>query len=230
MSAKTPSDSATSATSPMTSMTSMTSMIDPPPLGGQVVGAFLDALAAKQPVPGGGAAAGLVLATAASLGSMVLRYSVEKPAFASHRGELESILAELDRMRVESLAAADADARAYAGLQSVWKLPKEDPARAASIRSAAEKAIEAPRSVMTLASRLLDLAETLPDRTAKSLASDLAIAALLADAGFRAAAANVRINLPLLGDAPHAAAESARLDADLAAFRRRAEAIEARVR
>lgn len=220
-----------SATTPPSSPTSAaTSTTGTSPLGGQVVGGFLDALAAKQPVPGGGAAAGLVLATAASLGSMVLRYSVEKPAFAAHRGELESILAELDRMRSEALAAADADARAYAGLQSVWKIPKEDPSRASTMRSAAAQAIEAPRRIMTLASRLLDLAETLPDRTAKSLASDLAIAALLADAGFRAASANVRINLPLVGDAAHAAAESARLDVDLAAFRRRAEALEARVR
>ena len=86
------------------------------PIAALSTGELLAALAAKQPVPGGGAAAGLVLATAAGLGSMVLRYSVGKKAFAAWNGELEQALETCDRLRLDALAAADADAAAYAGL------------------------------------------------------------------------------------------------------------------
>jgi formiminotetrahydrofolate cyclodeaminase len=47
---------------------------------------------------------------------------------------------------------------------------------------------------------ILRLARDLTGKTSAMLASDLAIAAVLAEAGARAAAWNVRINLPLLDD------------------------------
>jgi formiminotetrahydrofolate cyclodeaminase len=196
------------------------------PIAGHTVGGLLDALAAKQPVPGGGAAAGLVLATAAGLGSMVLRYSVGKKAFAEWNHELERALETCDRLRLEAIAAADADAAAYGELSSLWKLAEDDPARVARWQPAVEAAIAAPRSAMHLAATLLDVLEPLPSRTSKSIRSDLAIAAILADAAMRSAAWNVRINLPLLGDPSAASLEDAAIEQRLAHFRARAEAIE----
>ena len=200
------------------------------PIAALSTGELLAALAAKQPVPGGGAAAGLVLATAAGLGSMVLRYSVGKKAFAAWNGELEQALETCDRLRLDALAAADADAAAYAGLSSLWKLADDDPTRVERWMPAVEAAIAAPRHAMHLAETLLTTLEPLPGRTSKTIRSDLAIAAILADAACRSAAWNVRINLPLLGDDAAAAAEGAAIEERLVAFRRRAEAIEAQCR
>ncbi len=200
------------------------------PIAALSTGELFAALAAKQPVPGGGAAAGLVLATAAGLGSMVLRYSVGKKAFAAWNGELEAALETCDRLRLDALAAADADAAAYAGLSSLWKLADDDPIRVERWKPAVEAAIAAPRHAMHLAETLLTTLEPLPGRTSKTIRSDLAIAAILADAACRSAAWNVRINLPLLGDDAAAAAEGAAIEERLVAFRRRAEAIEARCR
>ena len=200
------------------------------PIATLSTGELLAALAAKQPVPGGGAAAGLVLATAAGLGSMVLRYSVGKKAFAAWNGELEAALETCDRLRLDALAAADADAAAYAGLSSLWKLADDDPTRVERWKPAVEAAIAAPRHAMHLAETLLTTLEPLPGRTSKTIRSDLAIAAILADAACRSAAWNVRINLPLLGDDAAAAAEGAAIEERLVAFRRRAEAIEAQCR
>ena len=44
---------------------------------------FVTALAAKQPVPGGGAAAACILAQASALGAMVIAYTLGKPKFAT---------------------------------------------------------------------------------------------------------------------------------------------------
>lgn len=200
------------------------------PIAALATGELLAALAAKQPVPGGGAAAGLVLATAAGLGSMVLRYSVGKKAFAAWNGELEQALETCDRLRLDAIAAADADATAYAGLSSLWKLAEDDPIRVERWTPAVEAAIAAPRHAMTLAETLLATLESLPERTSRTIRSDLAIAAILADAAARSAAWNIRINLPLLGDAVAADEEGAAIDARLLGVRRRAEAIEARCR
>ena len=200
------------------------------PIAALATGELLAALAAKQPVPGGGAAAGLVLATAAGLGSMVLRYSVGKKAFAAWNGELEQALETCDRLRLDAIAAADADAAAYAGLSSLWKLAEDDPIRVERWTPAVEAAIAAPRHAMTLAETLLATLESLPGRTSRTIRSDLAIAAILADAAARSAAWNIRINLPLLGDAVAADEEGAAIDARLLGVRRRAEAIEARCR
>ena len=200
------------------------------PIAALATGELLAALAAKQPVPGGGAAAGLVLATAAGLGSMVLRYSVGKKAFAAWNDELEAALDTCDRLRLDAIAAADADAAAYAGLSSLWKLAEDDPVRVERWTPAVKAAIAAPRHAMSLAETLLATLETLPERTSRTIRSDLAIAAVLADAAARSAAWNVRINLPLLGDDGAAASEAAAIDATLIEIRRRAEAIEARCR
>lgn len=190
------------------------------------VSRFLAELAAKQPVPGGGAAAGVVVATAASLASMVVAYSVGRRSLTEHEGHLKASAAELDRLRIAATEAAAADARAYAGLQALWGLERDDPARRDAWSGAVEAAIAAPRSIMALAEGVLEIAESLEDRSNRMLKSDLAIAAVLADAGFRSAAANVRINLPLLEDPARAANETAALAESMHAMRVRADRLE----
>lgn len=195
-------------------------------LASTTVGGFLADLAARQPVPGGGAAAGVVVATAAGLASMVVAYSIGRKALAEHAAELESIAARLETLRSDALAAAEDDARAYAELQSLWGLDKEDPRRVERWAAAVDAAIEAPRSIMTIAVEILEISERLEDRSNRMLRSDLAIAATLADAGHRSAAANVRINLPLLDDPARAATETASLAEVVDSIRHRADRLE----
>jgi len=195
-------------------------------LASTTVGGFLADLAARKPVPGGGAAAGVVVATAAGLASMVVAYSIGRKALAEHAAELESIAARLETLRSDALAAAEDDARAYAELQSLWGLDKEDPRRVERWAAAVDAAIEAPRSIMTIAVEILEISERLEDRSNRMLRSDLAIAATLADAGHRSAAANVRINLPLLDDPARAATETASLAEVVDSIRHRADRLE----
>ena len=61
-------------------------------------------------------------------------------------------------------------------------------------------AIDVPQRALTACMDMLGLLERLCGRTNRMLASDLAIATVLAEAAARAAAWNVRINLPSLTD------------------------------
>jgi formiminotetrahydrofolate cyclodeaminase len=178
----------------------------------QKVGELLDSIAAKQPVPGGGAVAGLTAALAAALGRMVVEYSRGKKAAAGHEAFQDDALSALTRLQAGALALADADAEAFATLSKLWKLKPDDPRRRADWADAVAAAIDAPRRVMESSLEVLDLLDRLSASTGANIRSDLAISALLALAGTEAAACNVRINLPLLEDTP----EAERLEAETA--------------
>lgn len=178
---------------------------------------FSDALAARTPVPGGGAVAAVTLAHAAALAGMVVEFTLGKPAFAAHEDVLRAAAARLAAIRAEALALADRDAAAYGALNALWKLPKDAPERAARWPAAVAEAIDAPQAILDLAAVVAATCGMLAGRTNANLASDLAIAADLARLAARAAAHNVRVNLPSVGDSADRAARAARMDAALAA-------------
>ena len=166
--------------------------------GQRPIEAWLDDLASPSPTPGGGAAAALAASTAASLARMVLAYSIDKPKLAAHRGANVAAAAMLDAARARALQLADEDAEAYAVLNAVFKRPKDDPGRADAMAEAAAGAIAPPTELLVLCARLLDQLEALTQTTSRMLASDLGVAAALAEAGARGAGWNIRANLPLL--------------------------------
>ena len=196
------------------------------PLASLTLGGYLEALAAKQPVPGGGAASAVALAHGAALGSMVLHYTLGKPKFASWEHDNAAMLLHLDHARTEALALADLDAQAYAALNALWRLPKDDPGRA-GFASAVLAAIAAPEATVVLAHDTVGELAKLCGTTSPSLASDLRIALDLAAAAALAAQENVRINLPSVEDPSLRGAISARTEAVLAAATARAGALRA---
>lgn len=197
-------------------------------LRAMTVGDYLDRLAAAVPVPGGGAVAGVTLAQANALGSMVVGYAIGKPKFAVHDAAHRAALAAFELGRAQALDLAAQDAAAYAVLNALWRLPKDDPARAGFI-DAVRAAIAAPEATVALAERTLASLEALVGTTSASLASDLRIAIDLAAVGARAAQENVRINLPSLADEAERTAVSTRTEAMLSRIETAAKALVARV-
>ena len=159
---------------------------------------LLDQLAGKSPAPGGGAAAGMVGATAAALGGMVVAYSLGRKSLAEHEGFLEEAAARLARARELFLVLADEDARAYTALNALMRLPEDAAERVSGWETAVAGALAPPRAMLAGATDLLRLLEGLPGRINPHLGSDLAVAAIDAEACARGAAWNVSVNLPLL--------------------------------
>lgn len=181
-----------------------------PALGQMPLGEYLGALASKQPVPGGGASAAVTLAQAAALGSMVLEYTVGKPAFQAHAALHEQARSMLAHARTEALALADQDARAYATLNALWSLAADRRSQDPRWAPAVAGAIAAPASIADLACAVIVTLDRLQGNTSRMLASDLRIARLFAAAGLEAALANVDVNIPLMAD--DAAARAVRED------------------
>jgi formiminotetrahydrofolate cyclodeaminase len=196
-------------------------------LGAMTVAGYLDALAAAQPVPGGGAVAGMTLAQANALGSMVVGYAIGKAKFAAHDAVHRAAHERFEKGRRAAIEFAREDAVAYEHLNRLWKLPKDDPLRA-GFADAVRAAIRAPEETLLLAKSTLDALELLVGTTSASLASDLRIAVDLAAAAARAAQENVRINLPSTADESERAAIAARTEAALGACETKARDLIAR--
>jgi formiminotetrahydrofolate cyclodeaminase len=194
------------------------------------IDAFTTALASGQPVPGGGSAAAVAAALAASLSSMVVRLSLDRPAFSAHGCLHEDALATSDAARAAFLGLADDDAAAYGAYRDARRMPHasadESAARDAATRQAARISAEVPLTVVDACRRQVELVERLAGRTNPHAASDLDVAALLLQASAHAAAANVLVNLPAIGDDDFTSASHLRLERDL----RQVEESTARVR
>ncbi len=165
---------------------------------------FLGRLSSPEPVPGGGSTSAIVASFAAGLLGMVARLSMDRPKYApyaaSHRRALEFSNAAVPRF----LALADRDSDAYAGFAAALKLPREtaeqQAARSEALRAAARHAAEVPLEIVRLCVSLAAGVEAMAGRSNLNASSDINVAALMAEASGRGAAANVLTNLPSVGD------------------------------
>lgn len=171
-------------------------MTEAPPLASVTVTGLLDALAAATPTPGGGASAAVAGAVAAAQAAMVAAFAEGKPRYEAHAEANAQAHRRLLAARDGFLAAADEDAAAYGRLNAAWSRDRDDPERTAAV----DAAVAAPSRMIDLALETLDATDALVGRTSPMLASDLAVAAQLAEAAARAAACSVRVNLPELAD------------------------------
>ena len=166
----------------------------------QPFGDLLARVGSKTPAPGGGAVASACGALAAALAKMVVAYSLGKKNLAEHQPTLERVDGALERTIEMLLQLAEEDAAAYALVNELGKLPPEDERRAAEYPAAVEAAVQAPRSVVGVCCDLLRMLESLTTTSNRHLRSDLAIAAILAEAAAKGGWWNVSVNLELLSD------------------------------
>ena len=150
---------------------------------------FLDLVASGGPAPGGGSVAAVTVALAAGLSGMAARLSADQLA-AGLADRADAL-----RRRVEPLARADAES--YRRVLDAYRLPRgPDPeTRRERVRDALSGAADVPLAVAEVGNEVAVIAARLVEEGNPNLEGDAVTAVLLAEAGVRAAAALVEINL-----------------------------------
>jgi glutamate formiminotransferase len=172
-------------------------------VGGLRAGAepFIEQLAAPTATPGGGSAVAAVGAMAAALGTMVATMSRSKKAYLQHEPQLSAALARLGQLREELKVAMDADAESYSQVMVAYRQAKTSTDGDALIDTALKGATTVPLETAEKAREVAEIVGSLGPITNPNMASDLTVAAALAQAAVRGALSNVEINLSLLKDA-----------------------------
>jgi formiminotetrahydrofolate cyclodeaminase len=196
----------------------------------QTVTEFLEALAARTPTPGGGAASALAGAIGVAQASMCAAFTSQNERYKDVEAEAARIGARLGEAQARFLDLMDEDARAYQGLLSARKLPKstaaEKQARATRLAAAEEEATRAPEQILATAHEALALTRALAEFCNPNLIADLAVAAWLLEAAARGAALQVGGNLKGL---PGSVGRAARACETAKACEELARAIQSRV-
>lgn len=158
--------------------------------GEHTIAGFAADLAAKQPTPGGGAAAAVCAALACATGAMACRYTTGE-RYGAVSVEAETCAHQLDAWRTQALLLADSDAAAYAMVRAAKQT--KDPAVIATAEAAAAAV---PAVLLTLCAEAATRCAAFRPLCNPWLVSDIDTAVhLLAGAG-RAAWRTLLINQP----------------------------------
>jgi methenyltetrahydrofolate cyclohydrolase len=160
------------------------------------LGDFLDLLASDRPVPAGGSATAAAVGAAAAIVAKAARLSTR------HWREAGGALAQAEALRARAAPLAKADAEAYADALATLRAPAggSQEARDAEIGAALSRAADVPLAIAVTAADVADLAAAVAENGNPNLRADAAAAAVLAEAGARAAANLVAINLSAIAD------------------------------
>ncbi len=175
--------------------------------------AFCEELASDQPSPGGGSASAAAGAMAASLLAMVCGITAKSKKREADRPELQRMRVELVSLSEELTSLAREDAMAYDGVTDAVRrrTTPGDPEGDKRYESALRTAAEVPLRTANACLQVLNLAPGVAALGKKSTSSDLLVAVLLAEAGFKGAAANVRINTKDMQDTEFVKSAESRL-------------------
>ena len=179
--------------------------------------AYLDALSANEPTPGGGSVAALVGALAAGLSAMVANFTQGRKKYATVAPEVAARLVELDQaMQVlENLVQKDIDA--YGVVGQGFAMPRgteaERAARTEHIQQASVQATEVLFEIADACATVSEHALWLTKHGNTNLVSDAIMAVLLTDAALQGTVVTIEASLGFIKDESVVAALRASLTA-----------------
>ncbi len=165
---------------------------------------YLDELAGKQATPGGGSAAALSGAQAASLVSMVCNLTIGKKKYVEVEEEMQALLRQSEDLRQHLLGMIQADVQVFDRLMSCYGLAKETDTEKAhrieQIQLALKEATQVPLQCAKACSEVLSLCEIAAEKGSLGVISDAGVAVMSAYNGLKSAALNVYINTGAIKD------------------------------
>ncbi|NIA20739.1 MAG: formiminotransferase-cyclodeaminase [Anaerolineaceae bacterium] len=180
------------------------------------LGDYLLDAAADKPTPGGGSVAALVGALATTMASMAANFTAGKEKYKTIEPQIQARLKLLEEARGKFVELMHRDMEAYGAVMAAYRLPRgsdaESGARSEAIQAALKNSMKVPLETTEVAVGVLEAALELARIANANLLSDVAVAAILAEAALGAGRINVEVNLGGIKDAELVASTRRRLD------------------
>ncbi|MEF9991206.1 MAG: cyclodeaminase/cyclohydrolase family protein [Romboutsia sp.] len=165
---------------------------------------FVEVLASKSAVPGGGGAAALVGSIGMALGSMVCNLTIGKQKYSQYEESVKSILKQAKELEKDLLSMIDQDAECFLPLSKAYGLPtntdEEKEIKAQTMESALKVACEVPINIVKVCHKAIKLHEPLVDKGSKLAISDVGVGVQCLRAAILSAQLNVIININSIKD------------------------------
>ena len=161
---------------------------------------FLDKLATKEPVPGGGGASALAGAIGVALGNMVGSLTVGKKKYAAVEADIIALNEKAEEVRHALCALIGKDAEVFEPLSRAYSIPKDDPTRDEVMAKVLKEASLVPLEIMRNCCKALDLISEYAQKGSVIAISDAGCAAAMCKAALESAALNVYINTKSMKD------------------------------
>ena len=170
--------------------------------------AFIEVLASKAAVPGGGGAAALAGAIGMALGSMVCNLTTGKKKYAQYEEAIQEILEKAAKLEEELLSMIDKDAEGFFPLSKAYGLPttteEEKQYKAETMEKCLKVACEVPMNIVRLCYDSIKLHEELVDKGSKLAISDVGCGVQCLRAAILSGQLNVIINVNSMKDREYA--------------------------
>ncbi len=165
---------------------------------------FVDVLASKAPVPGGGGAAALVGAVGTALGNMVASLTVGKKKFADVEAEIIELSEKCTAIQNELLSLIAKDAEVFEPLAKAYGLPKETEEerkyKAEVMEAATKIACSVPMEIMVECCKAIEIIAVFAEKGSRLAVSDAGCGAVCCKAALQSASLNVFINTKAMTD------------------------------
>lgn len=181
---------------------------------------FLEVLASKAPVPGGGGAAAFGGAVGMALANMVGNLTVGKKKYAEVEDEVKELLAKGDQVIADLKDLVAKDAEVFEPLSKAYGLPKETPEQIAYkdevMEKCAKEACGVPMEILRKAYEGIKITERVAQIGSLLVISDAGCGVVFLKAALQSAMMNVVINLGIIKDQEYVKSTKAEMDRLLA--------------
>jgi formiminotetrahydrofolate cyclodeaminase len=170
---------------------------------------FVDVLASKAAVPGGGGAAALVGSIGMALGSMVCNLTIGKKKYAEFEPHVKEVLVKAGVLEKKLLKMIDDDAENFFPLSKAYGLPKateeERKIKAETLEAATKQACSVPIAIVKSCYEAIKLHEALVDNCSILAISDVGVGVQCLRTAIISGQLNIIININFIKDEAYVA-------------------------
>jgi len=190
---------------------------------------FVEVLASKATVPGGGGASALVGAIGTALGNMVGSLTVGKKKYADVEDRMHELIAKSDELQSRLLKLIEGDAKCFEPLAAAYGIrattEEEKCEKAKIMEKALRTACTAPTEIMEACCEAIDIIVEFAQKGSALAISDAGVGAAFCKAALQGASLNIYINTGLMTDRQYAQELNQRCDEMLATYTLKADKV-----